>query len=138
MIVLDASLVMAWLVAEQLPAADADVYETLPANLILVPSHWPLEIGNALRSRMRTGQLSFGNFRAIMDRLDLLNIQMQDPIAVDGIGPLAQFAVTHNLTTYDAAYVQLALQRAVPLATLDRAMRSAAVTLNIPLLPAIL
>jgi predicted nucleic acid-binding protein len=49
---------------------------------------------------------------------------------------MAHFAVTHDLTTYDAAYVQLALHYRATLATLDRAMRAAAVRLNIPLLPA--
>jgi predicted nucleic acid-binding protein len=46
-----------------------------------------------------------------------------------------QFAVTHGLTSYDAVYVQLAIQHEATLATLDKAMRRAATRLNIPLLP---
>ena len=136
MIVLDASLVIAWLVTEQLPAGDTDVYNDLPDNVLVVPGHWPLEISNALRSRIKSKRLSIANFHDIMERLDLLNVEVQSPLELDEIGPLAQFAVTHELTTYDAVYVQLALQRRIPLATLDRAMRTAAAKLNIPLLPA--
>ena len=70
-----------------------------------------------------------------MDQFDLLDIRVESPIDLDEISPLAQFATTHDLTAYDAAYVQLALQRRATLATLDRAMRNAAKRLDIGLLP---
>lgn len=136
MIVLDASLVIAWLMTEKLPSGDTDVYNDLPDNVLIVPSHWPLEISNALRSRIKSNRISVSDFHDIMERFDLLNVEVQSPLELDEIGPLAHFAGTHELTTYDAAYVQLAMQRRVPLATLDRAMRTAATKLNIPLLPA--
>lgn len=136
MIVLDASLVIAWLMTEKLPAGDTDAYSDLPDNVLVVPSHWPLEISNVLRSRIKSNRISISDFHDIVERFDLLNVEVQSPLELDEIGHLAQFAVTHELTTYDAAYVQLALQRRVPLATLDRAMRAAATKLNIPLLPA--
>ena len=135
MIVLDASLLMAWLVTEELPSADTGIYETFPHSVLLVPSHWPIEVSNALRSRMRAGQLSVAGFQTIIERFDLLTIDVQQPLELDEVMPLAHFALSHNLTSYDAAYVQLALGRNAPLATLDRAMRTAAAKLNIPLLP---
>jgi predicted nucleic acid-binding protein len=135
LIVLDASLVLAWLATEELPASDSGVYEALPLNVVLVPSHWPLEISNALRSRMRAGRMTIGDFHAVMDRLDQLTIELQPPIELDEIGPLTHFAVMQDLTAYDAAYVQLAFRSKVPLATLDREMRAAAMRLAIPLLP---
>lgn len=136
MIVLDASLVVAWLAMEELPAPRHEIYRSLPDHLLLVPSHWPFEVSNALRSRMKARMLSIGDFHSIMERLDQLSIEIQTPPDLDEIGPLAQFALTHDLTTYDAAYVQLAYQRGVPLATHDGAMRTSAAKLNIPLLPA--
>jgi predicted nucleic acid-binding protein len=136
LIVLDASLVLAWLVTDELPSQSSGIYETLPDNLLVVPSHWPVEVSNALRSRMKAGRLSLPDFHAIMDRLDLLSIEVQAPYHIDEIGPLAQFALTRGLTTHDAAYVQLAFQRGAPLATLDAAMRASAADLNVALLPA--
>lgn len=124
------------MVVDELPSGDTNIYENLPDNILVVPSHWPLEISNALRSQVRSKRLSIHDFHDIVERFDLLNIEVQPPLRLDEIGPLAQFAVTHELTTYGAAYVQLALQRRVPLATLDRAMRTAALKLNVPLLPA--
>jgi predicted nucleic acid-binding protein len=135
LIVLDASLVIAWLVADELPWIESGVYESLPDNTCLVPSHWPLEVSNALRSSIRAGRLGLEDAHAIMDRLDLLMIDVQAPLGLDEIFPLAQFALTHQITAYDAAYLQLAFQRRVPLATLDLAMRAAASRLNLPLLP---
>jgi predicted nucleic acid-binding protein len=41
-----------------------------------------------------------------------------------------------DLRLYDAAYLEFALQRRAPLATLDEALRSAAATLEAPLLGA--
>jgi predicted nucleic acid-binding protein len=136
LIVLDASLVIAWLLTEDLPVTGSGFYESLPSHPLLVPSHWPLEVSNVLRTQMRAGRLSVADLHTIMDRFDLLSIQIEPPFNLDEIGPLAAFAVANELTTYDASYVQLALRLHAPLATLDRAMRRAAVALDIALLPA--
>ncbi|MEW6451235.1 MAG: type II toxin-antitoxin system VapC family toxin [Pseudomonadota bacterium] len=136
MIVLDASLMAAWLLGEQTYAEATGLGTNLADAPVIVPSHWPIEISNTLRTHLKSGHLSIANFHVIMDRLDLVTIRVEPAIDLDEIGPLAQFSVTHNLTTYDAAYVQLAVQHEATLATLDRAMRAAAMKLNIPLLPA--
>jgi predicted nucleic acid-binding protein len=136
LIVLDASLMIEWLVGRAGPPVAQEAYEALPELLVWVPSHWPLEVSNALRSDIRSGKLTVHDFHAIMDRFDLFDIKIERPIELDEIGPLAEFAVTHRLTAYDAAYVQLALRRKAILATLDDAMRAAAQRLDIPLLPA--
>jgi predicted nucleic acid-binding protein len=136
LIVLDASLMIEWLVGRAGPPVAQEAYEALPELLVWVPSHWPLEVSNALRSDIRSGKLTVHDFHAIMDRFDLFDIKVERPIELDEIGPLAEFAVTHRLTAYDAGYVQLALRRKAILATLDDAMRAAAQRLDIPLLPA--
>jgi predicted nucleic acid-binding protein len=135
LIVLDASVAAAWLLAERPLAIGSEFFSANPEISIIVPSHWPLEISNTLRTHLRAGRISITDFHAIMDRLDLLAIEVQPSIDLDEIGPLAQFSLTHGLTTYDAAYVQLALQHGSSLATLDGAMRAAASKLNITLIP---
>jgi predicted nucleic acid-binding protein len=136
LIVLDASMVSAWLFGEPSVAGDTGLDNLLLDAPLAVPSHWPVEVSNVLTKHLRAGRLSIVDFHAIMDRLDLLTVRVQPAIDLDEIGPLAQFAMTHQLTAYDASYVQLAFHSGAPLATLDRAMRRAAVVLNIPLLPA--
>ena len=135
MIVLDASLIVEWL-AEPSPSISHDVFEAMLEVPVLVPSHWALEVANALRPDLRSHKISVAGLHGLIDRLDVFDIQVQPPAEVDEIGPLAQFAVTHALTAYDAAYVQLALHQQATLATLDQAMRRAAAALNIALVPA--
>jgi predicted nucleic acid-binding protein len=136
LIVLDASIAAAWLLAERPLSVGAELFSAHPDLSIVVPSHWPLEISNTLRTHLKAGRISISDFHDIMDKFDLLTISVQRSIDLDEIGPLAQFALTHGLTAYDAAYVQLALQHNATLATLDHAMRVAAGALNIALLPA--
>src|SRR5262245_62136706 len=100
----------AWLLGEPQFATAARLESDLHDMPVIVPSHWPIEISNTLRTHLRAGRLSIDDFHSIMERLDLISVHVESPIHLDEIGPLAEFAVTHNLTTYDAAYVQLALQ----------------------------
>ena len=86
-------------------------------------------------AELRDGRLTVTDFHEMMETFDRFDIQIQASLELDQIGPLAQFAVTHGMTTYDAAYVQLALHHVATLATLDNAMRRAAAQLNIPVLP---
>ena len=136
MIVLDASVMVAWLLGEPSVARGTELDIGLRDEPALVPSHWPIEISNVLRTHLKAGRLSIADFSSIMDRIDLVTIQIDPSIDLDEIGPLAACAVANGLTAYDAAYVQLAARHQVKLATLDRAMRAAAAKLNIPLLPA--
>ncbi|MFN3351355.1 type II toxin-antitoxin system VapC family toxin [Pseudorhodoplanes sp.] len=136
MIVVDASVVVAWLLGEKSGSSADHVFDALPDGEAIAPAHWPLEIGNALYGPAKAGQLSPDDFETIMEDLDWLNIQIEPAIHPDEIGPLVQFAVAHGLTTYDAAYVQLALLNDAVLVTLDRAMKAAAQKLGIAVLPA--
>lgn len=135
MIVLDASLAIEWLFDQSPQLAFTDIDNALSGSAVIVPCHWPLEISNTLRPDLRDNKLSISDFHVIMERLDRLAIQVQPPIDLDEIGPLSRFAVTYNLTSYDAAYVQLAFQQQATLGTLNRAMRRTAARLKIPLIP---
>lgn len=135
MIVLDASLVIAWLLSEE-QSPNNDLLSALPDVDVVVPAHWPLEVANMLRTYVKSGRLSANDFLRIIDDLDQLTLHIEPPLSTDEIGPIAHFAIANELTAYDAAYVQLALQQNALLATYDTAMRRAAQRLNIPLLPA--
>jgi predicted nucleic acid-binding protein len=124
-----------WIIGASGRSAFPGIYQALSDVPVLVPIHWALEISNALRADLRNGSLSAADFNAILTEFDGIDFHVQAPIDLDEIGPLARFAVTHDLTTYDATYVQLALQQNATLATLDNAMRRAAASLKIPLLP---
>jgi predicted nucleic acid-binding protein len=136
LIVADASLMTAWLLNENDVVVAEDVYDMLAEETLLVPAHWPLEIGNALAMNLRRGRIPRETLATIEDRLESFVIVVQPAMAPGDIGPLVAFATEHKLTTYDACYVQLAGQNNAALATLDADMRAAAKRLAINLLPA--
>ena len=135
MIVLDASLVIEWLLGKDSALTDIP-YAELTQHQIVVPSHWPYEVANALWTDIRGKKVQVERLYDIVGRLDVLDIKVKPAPNPDDIGPLAVFAATHELTAYDAGYIQLAIGRRAILATLDNAMRRAATALGVPLIPA--
>jgi predicted nucleic acid-binding protein len=136
LIVVDASLTAAWLLDEPSFAPASDLFDLLASESILVPAHWPTEVGNALRKAVRMGRLSNKEIAPLIERLALFDIVVATPISVNEIGSLTQLALEHRLSVYDAAYIQMAAAQRLALVTVDRAMRAAAARLNVSLLPA--
>ncbi len=129
-LVVDASVVIAWLFDdEKEPRADK-VLENLKEDGALVPHLWHLETRNTLLVAERRRRLSA---RAVNERLDALKAL---PVRKDE-GPDLESAFdlarTHNLSIYDALYLELAKREGAELATLDRALGQAAVAEGVPL-----
>jgi predicted nucleic acid-binding protein len=136
LIVVDASLFAAWLLNEASHDATDAVWDRLAAETLLVPSHWPNEIANALRRAVRTKRLGADEVRPVAERISVFDVNIMPPIEIEEIGSLASDALANELSAYDMLYVRLARVRQLPLATIDRAMRTAASRLKITLLPA--
>jgi predicted nucleic acid-binding protein len=135
LIVIDASVMIAWLINEPHLALSEDIYQLLAEEPIRVPAHWPVEVGNALSVNMRRGRITPDRLSAITGRLAHLDIVVEPAGTPDTIVPLIRFAADNGLTCYDAAYVLLARNAEGALATVDTDMRRAAQRLAIPLLP---
>jgi predicted nucleic acid-binding protein len=101
-----------------------------------VPAHWSVEVANALGRNVRRGRIPLDLLQVIQERLSKLVIVPDASVTPSDITSLVSSAADQRLTTYDACYVQLAVQSRAPLATLDRDMRAAALKLGITLLPA--
>lgn len=135
MIVVDASLFVAWLLNEPAHAPASTIFDMLATETIAVPAHWPIEVASALRKAVQNNRLAHEEVAPILDRLGLLDFSVANPISNNRISHLVDFATTYRLSVYDAAYVQLALAHRVGLATLDNQMRNAAKELNVAVLP---
>jgi predicted nucleic acid-binding protein len=70
----------------------------------------------------------------VLARLQLLPIEIDSETSHHSWGRTLDLADRHKLTVYDATYLELALRRALPLATLDRDLRNAAQAEGIKLL----
>ena len=124
--VLDNSIVMAWSFADETDAYADAVLDGLTTSRAIVPVLWPLEVANALlmgERRKRSTEAETIKWTGILSSL---------PIVVDSETNAHAWRDTlslargHNLTTYDAAYLELAIRRGLPLATIDGKLKLAA------------
>jgi len=122
--VLDASVTASWLFPdEQHPAALEARRRTLGES-VLVPLHWWFEIRNTLLFAERRGRISERLTSVALDQLSRLPIEVAPQPNDNDVLALAR---RHHLTFYDAAYLELAFREHIALATLDGALRAAAV-----------
>ena len=122
--VVDASVVLAWVFDDEAsPAADR-VLERLEREQAIAPAHWPLEVANALRTAERRGRLREDEIPRLRAMLTSLPIEIVPVELSTAIGVL-DTARDHDLTAYDAAYLDLAFVRDVELATIDARLRRA-------------
>ena len=122
-VVIDASVFLAWCMSnEEEPVAD-EAMQRVIADGGIVPRIWWYEVRNALVINERRGRISP---QQIMDTLaDSLALGIAFDDEHDG-SLLFDLARRHSLTIYDAAYLEIAVRRSLPLATLDRRLSDAA------------
>lgn len=126
--VLDCSVTMAWMFRDEATDATDRWRDMLNGNRVLVPALWPTETANALLVATRRRRIALNELPRLRMQLNALPIDV-DPISTARTwGPVLDLAHAHHLTVYDATYLELAMRRQLPLATLDRALRNAART----------
>lgn len=133
--VLDASVAAAWCLPDAVNDYSEAVLELLSSEAeALVPPLWSFEITNVLLMALREKRIRQGAVNRLLSSLDALNITVDAPGRERGLDRLIAMALSNGLTTYDAAYLELALRRGVPLATLDKSLRRAAAKEGVELL----
>lgn len=122
--VLDCSVTMGWCFEDEADRYCDGVLAALSRGTAVVPALWPLEVANVLSVNERRGRLTTQDSQQFLAHLAGL------PIAVDASVPeaseLLALARAHRVSAYDAAYLHLAIQLRLPLATRDRSLRLAA------------
>ena len=131
-LVLDASLTLSWFFKdERTPGADAVLTEVTEKGAV-VPALWGLEVANALQMALRRKRIDASFRDGALTQLSRLSISADTDADVWTV--IMQLADRFQLTLYDAAYLELAGRRRLPLATLDRELRDASAALGITLL----
>lgn len=126
MLVLDASVTLAWLLDDEADAATHALFERVIAEGAIVPSLWRLEVANALLAAARRKRISFAVVDNSLADLAVLPIETDSETDARAWQETQKLARQHDLTMYDAAYLELALRLKCPLATLDKALQNAA------------
>ena len=132
--VIDNSVVMTWCFKDEASQYADFILDSLEHFTAIVPSIWPLEVGNVLLVAERKKRLS----RADITRFIALLFEL--PITVDQEPPermikeIFALAREHKLSTYDASYLDLAMKKGIPIATLDNHLITAAKRSNVSIM----
>jgi predicted nucleic acid-binding protein len=130
-LVLDSSVTLAWVYSDETTASVSQVFDLLSQSGAWVPQVWRLEVANVLEMGVRRKRHD-GDFRdATLADLAQLPVQVDGETDNQAWGATLRLAERHQLTLYDAAYLELALRRGLPLASLDKDLRRAASAENV-------
>jgi predicted nucleic acid-binding protein len=133
-LVLDSSATLAWIYSEETTEAIRQVFDIVAENGATVPTLWRLEVANSLTVAVRRRRIDAEFRRAALADLGLLDIITDPHTDYLAWGETLILADRFGLSVYDAAYLELAQRRALPLATLDEELCSAAATLGVRVL----
>ncbi len=132
--VLDCSVTMAWCFADEASPFTDGVRDLLADRRAIVPSLWSLEVANAAIVGERRQRLDEARTRRFFALLGGLPIVTDDETSAHAFGETASLARVHHLSSYDAAYLELAIRRGLPIACLDGKLRAAATSVGVSLL----
>jgi predicted nucleic acid-binding protein len=133
-LVLDSSITLAWVYGEETTPAVRHVFDLLSRGGAWVPGLWRLEVANVLEMNVRRKRHNTDFRDATLADLAQLRIEIDSETDLHAWGATLRLATRHRLTLYDAAYLELALRRDSPLATLDEDLRHAAAAEKVELL----
>lgn len=121
--VVDASVSAAWLLPDEAtPATEAALQATVTHD-VWVPALWVLEMSNLLISAQRRRRISAEKRQVLAQAASALRLRVdRETVTILDLDGLAS---RHGLTAYDAAYLELAMRRGLPLATQDAALIAA-------------
>ncbi len=129
--VIDNSVVMAWCFIDEESTYADTVLRSLESVKAVVPAIWPLEVGNVLvvaERRKRLSEADIVHFLALINDLPITVVQERPERMTKEIMALAR---KHQLPTYDASYLDLAMRKGLPIATQDKALRRVAIECSV-------
>lgn len=132
--VADASVAIAWVhPAQATLETDAMLDHLAAGDSLVVPALWPLEVANALTILRRRRKLTPDEARTAIEIIGELPTVIDHEAAAVAFTRLVDLASEHDLTVYDATYIELATRRQLPLASNDARMKQAAIRSGVDL-----
>jgi len=130
--VLDGSLALTWYFKDEADSYADAVAARFPTARATVPVIWPLEVANAVLMGERRQRSTEAQAAKWLGYLGSLPISVDDETNNRAWGDVLSLARAQRLSVYDAAYLELALRRGLPLATLDDKLKAAASAVGAP------
>lgn len=124
--VLDSSVTMAWCFEDEQQEYADRLLDALHHTRALVPAIWPLEVANVLLVGRRRQRITAAESTIFINNLISLPIDIETAPLQQTWSDLLNLADELDVSSYDAAYLELALRHNLPLATLDEKLKAAA------------
>ncbi len=119
-------MAIAWLFADERTDAAHAVMLRVVSGGAFVPSLWRLEVANVLRNAVRRGRCDEAYVDRSLERLGRLPVEIDDETSMHAWTATCALSREQGLTSYDAAYLELAVRKSQPLATCDADLIAAA------------
>ena len=129
-VVLDASVALSWLLPDEQSTKAEAIIEAGSLGQLTAPSLILLEVSNALTQAKRRDRIDTALVKSLLDQFGSLPLRLE-PVSSDVMFRCSALAMQHDISVYDACYLDLATVRALPLATLDTRLHDAAVSAGV-------
>lgn len=134
-LIIDSSVTLAWYFPDEGSEKTDAVLRQVSESGAVVPLHWRAEVANAFQTAVRRKRIDAGYRNTSLSELAYFDI-VTDPDTNTHIWEATvHLADLYGLTIYDAAYLELAQRRRLPLASLDVALVTAARKAGVIALP---
>lgn len=132
-LVLDTSVSAAWVLDKQMTPYKRGVLKAIDHCIAIVPALWHLEMSSILCKFAKQNNGNMAEVEVHLSLLSGLNIQTDEwqaskalRLKIGSMRAITQSALAHDLTSYDAQYLQLALRENLPLASCDEQLCASA------------
>jgi predicted nucleic acid-binding protein len=125
-LVIDSSVAIAWCFPDEHDDYSQSVLDALLTERAIVPELWQLEVANTLLVGERRDRSNQANTLIWIGFLASLPIAVDEQTKAHAFSETLSLARAQKLSVYDAAYLELAMRRGLPLATLDEKLKTAA------------
>jgi predicted nucleic acid-binding protein len=129
--VVDCSVALAWCFPDEKAPYPQAVLDSLATARAVVPALWHLEVANCLLVGERRKRSTEADTVSWLSFLSSLPLAVDDETVGRAWSDVLHLARAHGLSAYDAAYLELALRRGLPLATLDDKLKAAAQAIGV-------
>jgi len=132
-LVVDASVIAPFLIADEAGDRSEPLMEALLSGSAVAPQHWRLEIGNLGRKAVRHGRITPQELFEGIALFATLPVHIDSQTDELAWSRILDLSSEHDLTTYDAAYLELARRTGLPLASVDSALMRASESMSVSL-----
>lgn len=137
MLIVDTSAIIPFVLADEAGDQCETVARALEGATCLVPALWRWEMANALWKALRIGRITQADLAGTLEDIEAFAIVIEPEAVGKALGETLILARRHDLTAYDATYLELALRLGAELATHDKDLRKAAIAEGVTIHPAL-